>query len=441
MLYRATMNSSLTRQAPPPASETPPASPRQLWAWALYDWASQGYPTVIATFVFAAYFAKAVAVDEITGTSQWSWAMSGSALAVAVAGPVLGSVADQVGRRKPWVLVFSVLAALACASLWWVEPDPSFILVCLALVALANFAFEMAIVFYNAMLADLAPPGRVGRWSGWGWGLGYAGGLVCLGVALLLLVQPQPPLFGLDAEAAEPVRAVALLVAAWFAVFSLPLFLVTPDVPGRRVRPAAAIAAGLRTLRRTIGSIRHYRDIAWFLLARMVYTDGLNTLFAVGGLYAAVTMGMSFEEILLFGIAMNVTAGIGAFGFGWLDDAIGPKRTILIALAGLTGFGIAVLLTGTEVWFWVFAVPLGLFLGPAQSASRSMMARLAPAGLRNEMFGLYALSGKATAFLGPLVFGLVTAATGSQRWGMATILIFLFVGALLLTRVPEIERE
>ncbi len=427
-----------------PAGRTEgPATRRQLLAWAFYDWSSQGYPTVIATFVFAAYFAKAVAVDEITGTSQWAWTMGLSALVVAFGGPILGAMADRTGQRKPWILAFSVLAAVACAGLWTITPDDALgnVVRCLVLVAVANIAFEMAIVFYNAMLADLAPANRIGRWSGWGWSLGYAGGLVCLVVALVVLIQPKPPLFGLDAESQEPVRAVALLVAGWFAVFAVPFFVLVPDTPPTGLGFGTACRQGIATLRATLAQVRStYRTIAVFLVARMLYTDGLNTLFAVGGLYAGITIGMDFEEILLFGIAMNVTAGLGAFGFGWLDDAIGPKRTILISLVGLALFGIAVLLVESELWFWVFALPLGLFLGPAQSASRSLMARLAPVDLRTEMFGLYALSGKATAFLGPMLFGAVTVATDSQRWGMATIVVFLAAGGALLLKVPDVRR-
>jgi UMF1 family MFS transporter len=187
----------------------------------------------------------------------------------------------------------------------------------------------------------------------------------------------------------------------------------------------------------TVRHVRRYRQVALYLLAHMIYADGLNTLFALGGIYAAVTFGMEVNEVLLFGIAINVTAGAGAFAFGWVDDRIGARRTILIALACLTGFGAGILLVESKLWFWLFGLPLGLFLGPAQSASRSLMARLAPDNMRAEMFGLYALSGKATAFLGPAVFGVVTGATGSQRLGMATIIVFLVIGGGLLSLVRE----
>ena len=423
-----------------PKTEGRGVTPRALFAWCSYDWANSAFPTVITTFVFGAYFTKAVAADEVTGTAQWSYAMSLSALAIAVAGPVLGAVADHGGRRKPWIALFTALCVLLTAALWYARPEVSHVLVALVLAASANFAFEMGGVFYNAMMADLVPAPRLGRLSGWAWGLGYAGGLSCLVVGLVLFVQPDPPRFGLDKQAAEHVRATALLVAAWFAVFSLPLFLWTPDTPATGLGLAAAARRGLGTLVATLRRIGSYRQIVRFLLARMIYIDGLNTLFTFGGIYAAGTFGLGFTEIMIFGIGLNVAAGLGAAAFAWIDDAIGSKRTILIAVAGLAGFGTVLVVIEDLTLFWIFGLGLGIFVGPAQAASRSMMARMAPEHLRAEMFGLFAFSGKATAFLGPALLGAVTAATGSQRAGMATILVFFAVGGLLLLSVREPAR-
>ena len=394
---------------------------------------------MITTFVFAAYFTKGVAADAVTGTSQWGYAMSLSALAVAVAGPVLGAVADHAGRRKPWLAAFTLIAATGAMMLWTVEPDAAFVVRALFWVALANFAFEMGMVFYNAMLPDLAPSTRLGRWSGWGWGLGYAGGLICLALVLVAFVQAETPLFGLDTEAAEHLRITGPVVGVWMLVFALPLFVLTPDKPAATKSMTAAVADGLGALARTFRELPKYRDAAWFLLARMIYTDGLNTLFAFGGIYAAGTFGMGFEELILFGIAMNVTAGLGAFGFAWVDDRIGPKPTILIAVAGLTVLGGALLVVEGKTMFWVFGLPLGLFVGPAQSASRSMMAHMAPADMRTEFFGLYALSGKATAFMGPALLAWATTAFDSQRAGMATIIVFFVLGMALMTKVPRVK--
>ena len=416
-----------------------PASRRAVLSWALYDWANSAYPTLIATFVFAAYFTKAVAETPESGTTLWGNAVALSGLLIALVSPVAGSIADQTGRRKPWLGLFSVLCILSTALLWFTEPAPGSILWALTLVVISNLAFEVGIVFYNAMLPELVRPERLGRVSGWAWGLGYAGGLAALVISLLVFVQAEVPPFGLDKGAAEHVRVTTLLVAGWFALFSIPLFLFTPDAPAKPVATGRAVRAGLATLWHTLRHIGapERKTIARYLLARMLYIDGLNTLFAFGGIYAAGTFGMSFEDIIKFGIAMNVTAGFGAFVFGWIDDALGSKRTIVIALVAMIGLGLGLLVVRDVAWFWGLALCLGLFMGPAQAASRTLMARLAPPAERTEMFGLYALTGKVTAFLGPFVLAQTTAAFDSQRAGMATIVVFLVLGLGLLATVRE----
>jgi len=410
---------------------------RALVSWCLYDWANSAFPTVIITFVFATYFTGSVALDEVTGTAHWGYTMSLSALAVALGAPVFGAIADNSGRRKPWLGFFTILCILASCVLWFVEPDPSFALLALVTVGLANFAFETGMVFYNAMLPGLARDSHVGRVSGWGWGLGYFGGLFCLALTLVGLVQPETPWFGLEKETAEHVRAAALLVAMWYAVFSIPLFLFTPDKTASAMSFVSAVKKGLAELRATFAHVRQHSNIVKFLIARMIYTDGLNTLYAFGGIYAAGSFGMELNEIIIFAIGMNVTAGLGAAAFGWVDDWIGPKKTVMITLVGLTILGAALLIVETKTGFWMFGLPLGLFVGPAQAASRSMMARLAPRDLTTEMFGLYAFSGKATAFLGPALLGAVSVAFDSQRAGMATILVFFALGMFLLKGVAE----
>ncbi|MEE9139708.1 MAG: MFS transporter [Alphaproteobacteria bacterium] len=410
-----------------------------LVSWSLYDWANSAFPTIIITFVFAAYFTKAVAESPVLGTAQWGWAISLAGLFIALLSPVLGAIADQTGRRKPWLSTFTVLCIVATAMLWFVRPSPDYVLWALVFVGLATVAFDFAMVFYNAMLPALAPHDRLGRWSGWGWAAGYAGGLACLVVALICFVQAEAPWFGLEKETAEHVRVTTLLVAVWFAVFSLPLFLFTPDRKATGVSFATAVRDGIKTLVGSLRNIRRYRVIARFLIARMIYTDGLNTLFIFGGVYAVGTFAMSVAEVIRFGIALNITAGLGAAAFAWVDDRIGPVRTILIGLAALILLGGVLLTIESKDLFWTIGLALGVFVGPVQAASRSMMARLAPVELQTEMFGLYALSGKVTAFLGPFLVGWVTLLFDSQRLGMATIFVFFALGLLILfplRRVP-----
>lgn len=406
--------------------------------WCLYDWANSAFPTVVSTFVFAAYFTRGVAPSETEGTYLWGNAVAVAAVGIALLSPVLGAIADRTGRRRPWLAVFTLICVLATAALWTVRPDAADVPRALVLVVVATMAFEFAGMFYNAQLPAVAPPGRMGRISGIGWGVGYAGGLVCLVVALFGLVQADPPPFGLEPDAAEPVRATVLLVAIWFAVFSLPAFFLVPDRPDGSGQPIRrAVTDGVAQLWSTLRRLDLRSPVARYLAAHMLYADGLTTLFTFGGIYAAGTFGMAFSEIIMFGIALNLTAGAGAVAFGWIDDRVGPKRAILAALVGLMLFGGLALVAPDKSWFWIAGMAMGTFMGPAQAASRTLMAKLAPADQRAEMFGLYALSGKATNFAGPLALGWATLAFDSQRAGMATILMFLTAGLLLLLTVKE----
>lgn len=416
------------------------AGKRAILSWCLYDWANSAYPTVVTTFVFGTYFTKAVAETPEAGTAAWGYAVGTAGLVVALLGPVLGAIADRGGRRKPWLAVFTLMAVVGSALLWYTLPDPAYVPWALVLVALSNIAFEFGTVFYNAMLPDIAGPARIGRVSGWGWGLGYIGGLSCLVVALVGFVQADVPLFGVTTEQAGHVRATMLLTAGWFALFALPLFLFTPDRPAVPIGAGRAVRDGLAVLAGTLRGLRNYAAILRFLVARMLYADGLATLFAFGGIYAAGTFGMEFAEVVQFGIALNVSAGLGALAFASVDDSRGAKPVIVLSLLALVALGAAALIVESKTAFWGVGIALGAFVGPVQSASRSMMARLAPEAMRAEMFGLYALSGKATAFLGPIAFGAATAAFGSQRAGMATILLFLGGGLLLLLPVREPHR-
>ncbi len=406
-------------------------------AWCLFDWANSPFPTVIVTFVFGVYFQRGIVGDEVRATALWGNALAVSAFVVAVLAPFFGAAADAAGRRKPWLLACAMVTIVATAGLWTATPVPESIWRTLILVAVANIGFELGMVFYNAMLPDLAPADRVGRLSGWAWGLGYFGGLACLVVTLFGLVQTDTPPFGLDPAEAEPVRAAAILVAVWFVVFGWPMFAFTPDRPDQGLGLSKALAQGWRRLGTGIAYLRQAPNMLRFLIARMIYIDGLNTLFAFGGIYAAGSFGMEMIEVLQFGIALNIAAGIGAVGFAWVDDWIGAKRTIVISLLCLIGLGVAILSVESKVLFWGLGLAIGIFMGPVQSASRSLMARLAPEELCTEMFGVFALTGKATAFVGPWLVGALTVLGDSQRVGMASIVVFFAVGLVLLLSVVE----
>jgi UMF1 family MFS transporter len=406
-------------------------SRKAIVGWCLYDWANSPYVAVITTFVIAAYFTGAVAQDAVQGTAEWGFMMGLSALAVAVVAPVLGAIADRGGGRKIWLAIFTAIVALGSASLWWATPEAGSVTLVLWSVGIATAAFELGMMFYNAMLPGLVPERRLGRISGWAWALGYAGGLVCLIGLLFLFVQAETPLFGLDKDSAEHVRVVGPVVAVWTVLFSIPIFLWTPEAPGGGMKLGAAVGAGLRQLRRTIQEVRRYRQIARFLIARMLYMDGINTIFVFGGIYAVGTFGMAVSEVAIFGILLNVTAGLGALGFAWMDDRMGAKPTILVGIVGIVLAGIPLLLTESTLWFYILGGVIGVFFGPVQAASRSLMARMAPAGMETEMFGLYAFSGRATSFIGPWLVGVV-ALTAGQRWALAIVLPIIVAGGALM---------
>ena len=413
-----------------------PPPRRTLVAWALFDWANSAFATLVVTFVYSTYFTTAIAADKVTGTAQWSRAVGLSGVLVAVLAPPLGALADRSGRRLTCLGVCTLVCCIASAGMTGVHPDLAWAgLTALSLFVIANVGFELSTVFYNAFLPELAPAERVGRLSGWAWGLGYAGGLLSLVLALAVLAREQP-LFGISTEAGFNYRAVCLLAAGWFALFSLPLFMFAPRQPSGS--GSASPRTGVyRELGRTFGRLHHYPDIARLLAARLLYNDGLVTIFAFGGIYAAGTFGMSLPEVIQFGIALNATAGIGAGVFGFVDDRLGGKRTILVTLIALTACSLLAVWAPSVGWLWLAGLVLGLFVGPNQSASRTLMARFIPEQHTASFFGLFAFSGKITTFAGPLLLGIVTQATGSQRLGVATVVGFFVLGGLLLLTVDE----
>ena len=413
----------------------PRARPGLIAAWCAYDWGSSAPPAIIISFVFASYFTQEVAANETLGTALWGNMLSLSGIAIAVTSLLIGPAADAGAGCRFLLALFTGISAIAGCLLWGITPSAEMVVPALALCFLVNLGLEVAMVFYNVMLPTIAPPRMIGRVSGWGWGIGYIGAIVCLALALLLVWADPPPL-GLDAAALEPVRATSPLASLWMLVFALPLLIVAPRTE-RSVALGTAMARGVQQSLRSVRLLRNHRQTARFLLAHILYRDGINTLFAFGGVYAAGTFGMTTEEILMFGVALYVVAGVGAFGFAWVDDRIGSKRTILVSLAGMIAFGLPLLLVATSTGFFVFGLALSIFFGPAQSASRSLMSRLTPEGHRGQMFGLFALSGRIISPLGPLLVGWITLAADSQRVGMATILVFFVVGGAILLGVRE----
>ena len=416
-------------------ADAAPASRRAVVSWCFYDFANSPFTTLVVTFIYASYFTQAIAPDTISGTLSWSRAVTITAVAVALLSPILGVVADRGGYRKFFLLLWSVACVLFTALLYL--PLPGQVFEALLWFTLANISFELALVFYNAMLPDIAPQDRIGRISGYGWSLGYVGGLAAMAVAFFGFVDAEVPWFGFTREAGAHIRATNLLVAAWFAVFTLPLLFWVRETQTRTRFSSRMLFSSFRHLAVAIRDVRRYREITKLLLARLLYNDGLVTIFAFGGIYATGTFGFTFSELMIFGLALNVAAGVGAFFLGHLDDRIGGKRTIQISLCGLIIAALVAILTTSRLMFWGACILVGICSGPNQSASRSLLGRFVPREKENEFYGLFAFSGKATAFLGPFLVGVLTSHFDSQRVGMSTMLFFFAAGLWLLRYVDE----
>ena len=417
-------------------------------AWCTYDWANSAFTTLVVTFIYSTYFVQAFADDPDTGTAFWSRGIVVSSILIAVLSPVLGAAADRGGARRKFLIISTLVCVAATTVLAFITPDQSnAVLTALTVFVIANVAFEVGMVFYNAFLPAVVSPERIGRVSGYGWGLGYAGGLVCLVVALLVFVglPGSDPLLALSTEDAFNVRATNLLVAGWFLVFSFPIFLwVRDSAKGASVSIGvpetgrSPLRQAFTDLKVTAQKIRHYRQIIRFLLARLVYNDGLVTVFAFAGIYASGTFDFTQSDIIVFGIVINVAAGLGAWVFGIMDDRRGGKSTIMVSLVALSVATLIAVLAPGRPWLWVAGIGIGIFAGPNQSASRSLMGRFVPERHQSEFFGFFAFSGKATAFLGPLLLGILSEAYG-QRVGVSVVVLFFLAGGALLWTVDEKE--
>jgi MFS transporter, UMF1 family len=437
-------------------------------SWIFFDWAAQPYFTLITTFVFAPYFATHVASDPASGQSLWGFATAAAGLMIALMSPVLGAIADASGRRKPWIAAFGALLVIGSFLMWFGRPgDVGAIPSLLLAYGIATIGVEFAIVFNNSMMPTLVPPGEIGRLSGTGWATGYVGGILSLILVLgFLAASPETgrtlfgfiPLFGLDPVMHQGDRITGPLTGIWFIIFALPLFLLTPDYPAKQ-RWREALREGLADLRQTLGELPKQKSLAAFLLANMIYTDGLVSLFAFGGIYAAGTFGWNTIQIGTFGILLAIAGTFGAWHGGQLDDRLGPKRVIAGSMTILLFAVVAILLVNKDSIFFIAVAPpvpggalfaasaeraylllgclIGAAGGPLQAASRTLLIRMAPKDRIAQYFGLFALTGKVTSFIGPLLIGLITAVTESQKAGMAVPVLFFVAGLMLLRRVRE----
>ena len=408
-------------------------------SWCFYDFGNSAFTTLVVTFIYSTYFTKSIAENEIDGTFLWSNGIAVSAIIVALFSPLLGAIADKAGYRKQLLVITTLSSILATTLLFF--PHEGQVLFSLALFVIANVNFELGSVFYNSYLPEIANKEKIGRISGYGWGLGYCGGLICMLIAMLVFISPNDPWFGFSKDTGSNIRATNLLVGIWFLLFSLPaIFFLDDNRVFERKNFFSLLSTSIEELKTTFNEIRNYKNTVRFLIARLIYNDGLITIFAFGAVYAAGTFDFTFNEIMIFGIILNVAAGLGALTMGHLDDILGGKRTIQISLIGLMFATTLAVFTESKSLFWLSGIIIGLFAGPNQSASRSFMGRLTPKGKINEFYGFFAFSGKFTSFLGPLILGLLTKYFSSQRMGVSVVFFFFFIGLILMSRVKEPKR-
>ncbi|UCC27052.1 MAG: MFS transporter [Gemmatimonadales bacterium] len=416
-----------------------PYDRKTVLGWSLYDFANSSYTTVIVTFVYALFFKNFMMGEGGDGTTLWTRGATVTGIVVAVSSPYLGALADRGGIRRGLMMSSTVLCVVFTAFLWF--PMPGQALLALVFVVISNIAFELSGVFYNSYLPDISPPERIGRISGYGWALGYVGGLGCMGIAMALFLLPDQPAFGLDPERLEQWRAVPILVAAWYAAFSVPMFLWVREARGRgrpRPRVGQVFREASRQIADTFQEIRtRHVDIFRLLAARMIYNDGLVTVFVVGPLFVSSAFGMEPLEVMTWGVGVQMASMVGAYAMGFLDDKVGGKRTILLTVVGLALGGIWAVTATSTLSIYLAGFWVGIFVGPNQAASRSLLGRFVPASKETEFYGFFALSGKAIAFLGPFLYGEISRITGSVRIGMGTVLTFFVLGGLLLLTVDE----
>jgi UMF1 family MFS transporter len=411
-------------------------------AWALWDWAEQPYPTIMQTFVFPVYLASAVAAAGTNVDAQIGLTTAIAGIVLALTAPIIGRRSDDTGKRKFWVVVNTYLLVAIMIASFFVMPSPEFLLFGLVLYGLGSVIQESAFINYYAMLKDVTTPKNIGRVSGWAWGLGYAGGILLLAISLFGFILPGPEV---EVDEGFSVRVVFLFAAVWTALWALPMVFKVPEIPAKPNVRRESIVESYKSLWRQLVSLRKQApDTFKFLISSAVYRDGLAGVFTFGAVLGTLAFGFSQTEIIIFGLAANLVAGVGAAVGGLLDDRLGSRTVILASLVGLiiAGTGVFVFASQGQITYWIFGLLLCLFVGPAQASSRTFVSRFTPKGREGEVFGLYQTTGRAVSFLSGTLWTVsisiantvfhIKDATIYGIWGLMLILI---VGAILLTRV------
>jgi UMF1 family MFS transporter len=426
--------SSPPAHSEPVSARAEPVSARERFAWCLFDFANSSFTTVIVTVAYGVYFIQVVASGNSrygAGEALWGAAYGVSMILVAFLSPILGAMADQQAAKKQYLAAVTGLCIVCTAGLYFVQAGD--VLLGLVLFALANIGFELGYTFYNAFLVELADREEMGRLSGAGWGLGYIGGLFSLALAYPFVKD------GLAPENLESYRRSFLATALFFLIASIPTFLYLkeraqpePGPPGVRFW-----RVGIARVGRTFRAIRRYRELVIYLVANLIYTDGINTVVVFSGIFAAQVLGFSPGDLIIYFLITQLSAGAGAYGFGILTDRIGAKRVIAMSLWVWIGIVVWAFAVRSPAEFYMIGLVAGAALGANQAASRTLLGLFTPVGQQAEFFGFFSLSGKLAAMLGPILYGQIVLWSGSQRWAVLSLAAFFLIGWLVLRLVNE----
>ena len=406
---------------------------KKVFNFALYDFANSAFTTIIITFIFATYFAKQIAPNPILGQSYWGWAIGITGLLVALIGPLIGSFADKKNCTEFFIKLFTIICIILTSFLWFAKPSEKYLLYTLLVVASANFFYELSLIFYNSILKRISNSNNLGKSSGFSFALGYIGGILILIICIKVFIDNEVLPFGLSKENSENIRATSIVVALWYLIFSIPfLFSLKKKIKNK--------------IERSSNNIKKIKNLFWdkglnnlgkFLLARMLYADGLNAIIVMGGIFAVGVFNLEIKDLLVLSVLMNITAFIGAIIGGYANDKFSSKSVIIFSLLGLIFSSAIILFIKTKIFFLIFASINGFFIGPIQSASRVFITKSIDKNNQASGFGLFALSGKLTSFIGPLLVSTLTYISNSQRIGFSAAIILLLIGLLILLKVKK----
>ena len=406
---------------------------KKLFNFALYDFANSAFTTIIITFIFSTYFAKQIAPNPVLGQSYWGWTIGITGLLVALIGPLIGSFADKKNCTEFFIKLFTIICIILTSFLWFSKPSEKYLLYTLIIVALANFFYELSLIFYNSILKRISNYNNLGKSSGFSFALGYIGGILILIVCIKIFIDNDVLPFGLSKENSENIRATSIVVALWYLFFSIPfLFSLKKKIKNK--------------IEKSSNNIKKIKNLFWdkglnnlgkFLIARMLYADGLNAIIIMGGIFAVGVFNLEIKDLLVLSVLMNITAFIGAIIGGYANDKFSSKSVIIFSLLGLIFSSAIILFIKTKIFFLIFASINGFFIGPIQSASRVFITKSIDKNNQASGFGLFALSGKLTSFIGPLLVSTLTYISNSQRIGFSAAIILLLIGLLILLKVKK----